>query len=218
MVSLFEHPDSKEFLERTYSLLMKEADRGCVLLGVSLLDEELTKMFKSLIPINTSGKRMKEIFDGKGAFGSLSAKLDIAYVCRLLPSDLINCIHSLRGLRNNLAHQASPFSIEENLERVYEIFSRTNDNLTAGMAHLSGEFIYDQFIEKIMNTNDPTDESKRLFNSKEEAIAYLRENDDVQKTLFEQRIKSMFVIGIASLGASIVFHREKSKAKFAEQA
>jgi hypothetical protein len=217
MISLFEHPDSQDFLDRTYSLLMKEADRGCVLLGVSLLDEELTKMFKSFIPADTSGKRMKEIFDGKGAFGSLSAKLDIAYVCHLLPSDLVNCLHSLRGLRNNLAHQASPFSIEENLERVYDIFSKTSGNLIAGMAHLSGEFIYDLFIEKIMNTNHPMDEGKGLFDSREEAIAYLRENDDVQKTLFEQRIKSMFVIGIAGLGALIIFHREKSRTKLAQQ-
>lgn len=214
MVSLFEHPDSKDFLDRTYTLLMKEADRGCVLLGVSLLDEELTKMFKSFVPTDTSGKRMKEIFDGKGAFGSLSAKLDIAYVCHLLPSDLVNCMHSLRGLRNNLAHRASPFSIEENLERVYEIFSKTSGNLISGMAQLSGEFIYGKFIEKIMNTNHPTYDNKMLFSSKEEAISYLRENDDVQKTLFEQRIKSMFAIGIACLGALIIFHREKSKAKF----
>lgn len=39
MVSLFENQDSQEFLERAYSLLMAEADRGCVLLGVSMLDE-----------------------------------------------------------------------------------------------------------------------------------------------------------------------------------
>tara|TARA_R110002167_G_scaffold143682_1_gene333248 strand:+ start:234 stop:881 length:648 start_codon:yes stop_codon:yes gene_type:complete len=214
MASLLEHPDSQEFFDRTYSLLMEEADRGCVLLGVSLLDEELNKMFKSFVPENTSQKRLKEIFDGKNAFGSLSAKLDIAYVCRLLPVDLVNCLHLLRKLRNNLAHQASTFSIEENLDQIYEIFNKTSGNLIAGMTQLSGEFVYGQFIEKVMNTNHPTDESKKLFESKEEAFAYLEKNDNVQKTLFEQRIKIMLVIGIASLGGLIIFHREKVLAKF----
>ncbi|MBO7928077.1 hypothetical protein J5X91_17730 [Pseudoalteromonas sp. K222D] len=68
MASLLEHPDSQEFFDHTYSLLMEEADRGCVLLGVSLLDEELNKMFKSFVPEKTSNKRLKEIFDGKSAF------------------------------------------------------------------------------------------------------------------------------------------------------
>ena len=69
MISLFEDQDSQEFLDRAYSLLMAEADRGCVLLGVSMLDEELTTMFKSRLPKGTSNKRKKDIFDGKGAFG-----------------------------------------------------------------------------------------------------------------------------------------------------
>ena len=116
MASLLEHPDSQDFFDRTYSLLIEEADRGCVLLGVSLLDEELNKMFRSLVPEDTSNKRIKEIFDGKNVFGSLSSKLDIAYVCRLLPADVVNCLHLLRKLRNKLAHEASTFSIDENLD------------------------------------------------------------------------------------------------------
>lgn len=150
MEYLLEHPDSKFFFDHTYSLLMSEADRGCVLLGVSLLDEELTKMFKSFLPRDTSNKRKKEIFDGKGAFGNLSAKLDIAHVCQLLPVDLVNCMHHLRKLRNDLAHQASPFTIEENLKLIFEIFDKTKGNLSAGIVHLSGEFVYGQFMEKIM--------------------------------------------------------------------
>ena len=118
MASLLEHPDSQDFFDRTYSLLIEEADRGCVLLGVSLLDEELNKMFRSLVPEDTSNKRIKEIFDGKNVFGSLSSKLDIAYVCRLLPADVVNCLHLLRKLRNKLAHEASTFSIDENLDQI----------------------------------------------------------------------------------------------------
>lgn len=218
MASLLEHPDSQDFFDRTYSLLIEEADRGCVLLGVSLLDEELNKMFRSLVPEDTSNKRIKEIFDGKNVFGSLSSKLDIAYVCRLLPADVVNCLHLLRKLRNKLAHEASTFSINENLDQIYEIFNKTSGNLTAGMAKLSGQFVYGQFIDKVMDTDHPTDKDKKLFDSKEEAYAFLETNDNVQKALFEQRIKVMLVIGIASLGGLIIFHREKILGSYKQQA
>ena len=218
MASLLEHPDSQDFFDRTYSLLIEEADRGCVLLGVSLLDEELNKMFRSLVPEDTSNKRIKEIFDGKNVFGSLSSKLDIAYVCRLLPADVVNCLHLLRKLRNKLAHEASTFSIDENLDQIYEIFNKTSGNLTAGMAKLSGQFVYGQFIDKVMETDHPTDKDEKLFDSKEEAYAFLETNDNVKKALFEQRIKVMLVIGIASLGGLIIFHREKILGSYKQQA
>lgn len=210
MVSLFEHQDSQEFLERAYTLLMAEADRGCVLLGVSMLDEELTTMFKSRLPEGTNNSRKKAIFDGKGAFGTLSSKLDIAYVCQVLPEDLVNCMHRLRKLRNDLAHQASPFTIQENLETIFEIFDKVSGNLAAGIAHMSGEFVYQTFLQKIMDANHPLDEGKKLFESQQEAISYLEQNDEIKTTLVEQRIKTMFVIGIACLGALIIFHREKN--------
>lgn len=213
MESLFGQQDSQEFLDQCYSLLMAEADRGCILLGVSMLDEELTKFFKSILPSGTSRGREKDIFDGRGAFGSLSAKLDIAYVCQLLPGDLVDCIHHLRKLRNNLAHKVSPFTIEENLGSIFDVFNRTSGNLPAGMAHLSGEVVYQSFLRKLMDTDHPTEAGKKLFGSQGEAIAYLNENDEIKTALVQQRIKTMFVIGIATLAALIIFHREKVKTK-----
>ncbi|SDX47836.1 hypothetical protein SAMN05216333_1394 [Nitrosomonas oligotropha] len=210
MVSLFEHQDSQEFFERAYSLLMAEADRGCVLLGVSMLDEELTTMFKSRLLKDTSKSLKKEIFDGKGAFGTLSAKLDIAYVCQILPEDLVNCMHCLRKLRNNLAHQASPFTIQENSETIFNILNKiSSGNLFVGIANMSGELVVQAFLQKIMDTSHPLDEGKKLFESQEEAISYLEQNDELKTTLVEKKIKTMFVIGIACLGALIIFHREK---------
>lgn len=218
MVSLLEHSDSQEFFDCTYSLLMSEADRGCILLGVSLLDEELSKLFKSLLPTDTSNKRKKEIFDGKGVFGSLSAKLDIAHVCKILPVDLVNCINHLRKLRNDLAHQVSPFSIDENLGLIFEIFNKIKGNLAAAIVHISGDFVYGQLIKKVMEADHPTDKGRKLFDSQEEAISYLEKNNHVKNKLAEQRIKTMFVIGIAMIGALIIFYREKNIEKIASKA
>ena len=103
-------------------------------------------------------------------------------------------------------------------DQIYEIFNKTSGNLTAGMAKLSGQFVYGQFIDKVMETDHPTDKDEKLFDSKEEAYAFLETNDNVKKALFEQRIKVMLVIGIASLGGLIIFHREKILGSYKQQA
>jgi hypothetical protein len=47
MTSLFDyHSDSKMIIDKYYSLLMSEADRGIILLGVSIIDEQLNEFFK----------------------------------------------------------------------------------------------------------------------------------------------------------------------------
>jgi hypothetical protein len=216
--SLFEHQESLDFLVLSYSLLMNESDRGSVLIGVSMLDEQLTKLFEAILPENTSKKRKKEIFDSRGAFGNLSSKLDIAYVCQLLPADLINSIHRLRKLRNDLAHQIAPFTIEENLEAIYEVFSLTRGNLAAGMLHLSEEFVYSYLLEKLLTAEHPTVQGKKLFDSKDDAILFLSEDKNIKKKLSEKRIKVMFVIGVSSLAALIIYHRDKIIAKHVSEA
>lgn len=210
MESLFQHPDSEKFFIEYYDLLMTEGDRGCILLGVSMLDEQLKIFFEKILPSNTSNKKRKEIFDGRGVFGSLSSKLDIAYACHLLPSDLIDCIQKLRKLRNDLAHQVNPFSIKENLEAIVQVFTLLNGNVMAGLAQLSGEIIYGTYFKKLMDIEHPFESGKRFFESEHEAYAYIENNPNISNVLTDQRIKCMFAIGISILAAWIIIHREKA--------
>ncbi|HCE75553.1 MAG TPA: hypothetical protein DEP04_02905 [Dehalococcoidia bacterium] len=211
MTSLFEHPDAQSFFDTSYSMIMRENDRGCVLLGASLLDEELRKMFESFLPPTTSGKRKKDIFNSQGPFGSLSSKLDIAYTCRLLPNDIVNCVHLLRKMRNNLAHQVENFSLIDNLDNIFQIFNKTNGDLAPGIAAMSVELVVQQFVEKSLDTVHPIDDGKKLFESEKEALDFLNSNDKLKTDLAEQRVKLMFALGIAVLGALIIIHREKAK-------
>ena len=69
-----------------------------------------------------------------------------------------------------------------------------------------------------MDTDHPTEAGIKLFGSQDEAIAYLNESDEIKTALVQQRIKTMFVIGIATLAALIIFHREQVKTKLANKA
>ena len=209
MIKLFEHSDAPNFLNTCYQLLMAEADRGCILLGVSMLDEQLKILFQKMLPHGTSNKKRKELFEGKGPFGTLSSKLDIAHVCQLLPLEIIESIHKLRKLRNDLAHQVTPFAINENLKSSFEVFSLLKGNLTYGLVQLSGEFIYEQFLGQLMEAEHPIEEGKKLFETIEQAYAHIEENPNLIEILTEKRIKVMFVIGVSVIASLIIFNREK---------
>jgi DNA-binding MltR family transcriptional regulator len=189
---------------------MSEADRGCILLGVSMLDEQLKIFFEKMLPHETSVKKRKELFDGRGPFGTLSSKLNIAHVCQLLPVNIIESIHKLRSLRNDLAHQIAPFSIKENLKLIFEVFSLLTENLAYGLVQISGDFIYEQFYEKLMEADHPMEEGKKLFETLEQAYSHVENNPDLIEILTEKRIKIVFVVGISVLASHIIFYREKA--------
>ncbi len=209
MKSLFDGPEATEFLSKGLSLLMKKADRGCILLGVSMLDDELNKLFKSLIPKDTSNKKIKEIFDLNGPFGTLSAKTNIAYVCNILPKDVVESIHKLRKLRNNLAHRTDPFSIKENFESISQVFSMLEGDIDKGLLHMSGELVYGRFLSDMLEMDSPIDGEKKVFNSPEEVVSYIKDKNEIGETLMSNRIKLMFVIGVSVLAALIHIHKDR---------
>lgn len=217
MVNFLEHTDAGLFIDKHYTLLMEESDRGCILLGVSALDEQLDELFRKLLPEKTSNKRSKQIFDSRGAFGNLASKLDIAYVCHLLPADLVDSIHLLRKLRNNLAHQTSPFAFKDNLEAIFEVFSTLKGNVPAGLIELSREHIHGDYLKGLMEMDHPLNENEKMFGTQEEAIEYLYTKPDIIETLNLKRVKWVFVFGVVILAGLIIFHRDKALGKLGDQ-
>lgn len=105
------HPELRPYFDEIVPLLISESDRGAVLLRVSKIDQYLKDFFEKLVPESVSGKRRKDIFNYSGVFGTLSSKLDIALVCRLLSPEIVKAAHKLRKIRNDLAHQTSAFNL-----------------------------------------------------------------------------------------------------------
>jgi len=117
-----DHPEVESYFRELLPALVSESDRGAVLLGASRIDEHLKDFFEALLPASTSAKRKKEILGLNGPFGSFSAKLDIAYACRLLPEELVDAINKFRKLRNDVAHKPLPFRLEDHSTEVRAIF------------------------------------------------------------------------------------------------
>ncbi|MBA9078667.1 MltR family transcriptional regulator [Rufibacter quisquiliarum] len=97
--------------------LDKETDRGCALLGVSYLDEELKELIQSYLVQNNTIQ--KKIFDNNGGLATLSSKIDIAFLLGLISKETYNDLNYIRKIRNEFAH--SKYSIDFNNKEVSKI-------------------------------------------------------------------------------------------------
>jgi|TARA_B110000211_G_scaffold129858_1_gene149201 hypothetical protein len=207
---LFDDKEADAFFHRHYSLLVNESDMGCVLIGASAIDQELTTLFETITPNDANSKIKKRIFDGRGVLGELSSKLDIAYLCHLIPKDLYLAVHALRKLRNLIAHEVMAFKLENHIDEIYTIFSQMNGNLIGVMMNTSETVLTEQAVSKMLDLDHPINITEKSFPNRNEAINYLLENPDLIEKLNSHKLRIAFVIGISLLGASVVFRKKTS--------
>jgi hypothetical protein len=163
---------------------------------------------KKTAPSEISNTRSKKLFDSRGPFGELSSKLDIALVCNLIPINVIDSIHKLRKLRNNLAHRTSPFSLKENLDSIYDVFTTLDSAAPSCFLDIYKSAIYDEYVDKMMRWDKDNNHDTRLFTTRDDVINFLQNKPEILDTLMEKRIKALFVVGVSTLAAIIIFHRE----------
>ena len=92
------------------SFLREESDRGCCLLAVSFLDNELKLLLEEKLVGEKKFK--KELFDLNGPLGTFSSKINMGYSTGLLNTDLKSDIHIIRKIRNEFGHNYSQISFE----------------------------------------------------------------------------------------------------------
>lgn len=204
-----DHPEVEAYLRGLFPSLTAESDRGAVLLGAAQIDEQLKVLFASLVPSTTSNNRKKEIFSFNGPFGSFSAKLDVAYVCRLLPSSLIDAIHRFRKLRNDVAHKASSFELKNHQDEIYRIFALVGPGVEVGVNRMTVEMMINNMLIRLTTLEHPIDEGKPLFENRSAALAYLDKNKHVLMVLEADRPRWELGIGVGLICGLIIHHRER---------
>jgi DNA-binding MltR family transcriptional regulator len=87
-----------------------ESDRGAALVAAQILSEELAKLIKSKM-VNDK-KLIKDAFSVRGALGSLSGRIDHAFLLGLLPNVVRQDLNLLRAIRNEFAHSTESKTFE----------------------------------------------------------------------------------------------------------
>lgn len=93
--------------------LMRESDRGCVLVCASDVENLLTNILESwtLGASGLSKSDWKRLSDYTGPLGTFSSRLEIAKAIGLLDATLYADINAIRIIRNRAAHGNSDFSL-----------------------------------------------------------------------------------------------------------
>jgi len=96
--------------------LIKESDRGAVIVGAALLDSALENYLRDVFTMHrVSKKNVDAMFDLSGPLSSFSSKSLICYGFRMITKDIFDDLSVIRRLRNRFAHSTADvdFSSED---------------------------------------------------------------------------------------------------------
>lgn len=95
--------------------LLKESDRGCAILGATLLADALEQLLRSFFRQGPGDVRgtIDPLFAGYAPLATFSARIQIAFGLGILARDLRDRIEIIRRLRNDFAHDWGPIDFED---------------------------------------------------------------------------------------------------------
>lgn len=111
-----EEPKSQgDWADQITKSLFQESDRGCIVIGVALLDEMLIKNLKGVFRTDPGiqKKVVQPLFEANGFLNSFSHRINLAYALGMISSDAHHDLHLLRKLRNEVAHLYGPKSFQD---------------------------------------------------------------------------------------------------------
>lgn len=95
--------------------LVKESDRGCVILAGALLSEALEDLLKSVCRQELADVKstVDPLFQGYAPLSTFSARIQLTFALGLLPRAFRDKIEIIRRLRNDFAHDWGPIDFND---------------------------------------------------------------------------------------------------------
>lgn len=205
-----DHPEVRKFFQNEMKTLVTESDRGAVLIGHSIIDEQLIKLFETIASKKLSKTNLNRILKYPGPLSTFSARLDVAFLNRLIDENLYNSIQKFNKIRNAVAHKPNSFYLKDYQNELFEIY-----NLGTGLSnHLrkaSGEVILKSWVEKFLKKEINFGNRKiKLFENAEEILETIQNSSEAMSTFEEKlyRVELGFAVGI--ICGLIILYREKA--------
>ncbi|MGC2830238.1 MAG: MltR family transcriptional regulator [Candidatus Acidiferrum sp.] len=105
---------SFEEFKKVSKELDTESDRGCILIGASLLSNCLESLLRAALSTTPHAVKhaISPLFDSMGPLATFSAKIKLVYALGLIDQDRFTDLEKIRRIRNIAAHDYSPLSFE----------------------------------------------------------------------------------------------------------
>jgi hypothetical protein len=203
-----EHPEVKILFGPSLEALVRESDRGAVLIAAQIVDNALRRLFEEVAPTGMSRKTLKSLLDYSGPLSTSSSKINLAVLSRFIPAAVGAAIHRLREIRNAVAHSPDSFRLQDHTEPLRQVFD-IGPGVPAGVNRVAVELLTRNVVGHLLTVEDPLDD-KPIFTSPEEVFDYLLGNRDMLARLEKHQLRWELGIGVALICGTIVFHRERA--------
>jgi hypothetical protein len=193
----FDHPELGETFYEVLDTLIKESDRGAVLVGTSLVDSFLHRLFENVAPEGMGKKALRTMLEYPGALSSLAAKTDVALITRLITTHLHRSIHRLRRIRNDVAHSPGSFRLADHhdqLLKMYELGPGIPSWINRTAAHL----LWNSFLSNVAEVPEAA------FESPKEVFDFVARSPKVLDTLQEKAYRFELALAISMICSALV--------------
>lgn len=176
--------ESRQRFEELFTEMFSESDRGCILIGASVLDETLGLYLRSRLERNdhVAKHAAEALFSGMGPLSSFSSRIKLAYCLGLIEKWEFEDLERIRKIRNKAAHEYSGKSFADN-----EIIQITMHLQGADHAVSAAEF-YREKVEqsempKLKDASAPPTKERLRFQF---TVVYLAGRFDMHWTLLHK--------------------------------
>jgi len=110
------HEESRQRFEELFAEMFDESDRGCILIGASVLDDVLCDLLKKRLAKSehVAKQAMEPLFAGMGPLSSFSARIKLAYCLGLIGQWEFEDLERIRKIRNKAAHEYTSKTFTDN--------------------------------------------------------------------------------------------------------
>lgn len=108
--------ESRQRYKELFEEMFSESDRGCILIGASVLDETLKLYLRSRLERDEHiAKYASEpLFSGMGPLSTFSSRIKLSYCLGLIEKWEFEDLERIRKIRNKAAHEYSGKSFSDN--------------------------------------------------------------------------------------------------------
>ncbi len=95
--------------------LLKESDRGSAIFSAAILHDDLEILLRAFCRKDEGSVKsiVDPLFQGYAPLATFSARIQIAYAMRLIPSGLYRKLEIVKRLRNDFAHESGPLDFRD---------------------------------------------------------------------------------------------------------
>lgn len=203
--SIFEYPEASTAFKELFDRLLRESNRGAVIIGASYIEDQLTNFVISILPHNSKTYHNK-LLKYPAALSSFSAKNELLYAFRFINKPLYDSINALRIIRNKAAHEPNHFSLLEFRDKLNEIF-----DFGQGFRQLINEQASKMLVQvKMENLIEVFDQHDFSEEQKRETISSIIEDKEMMNKWEKEVPYWELILGLTLISGNIAYLKEST--------